>query len=138
MRSFDVEIEPCAGRTLAALSLFVHAAAAAAPWLTHVALPAAIALSLVAAGGLAATLARIPGRHCTLQAIAFDARNCRARLAGTRSFLPARLTARSRASPWLVSLELQIGRRRLGWLLPRGSLPPDQFRRLRARIRLSC
>jgi hypothetical protein len=138
MRSFDVAIEPRAGEALAALALVVHAAAAAAPWLAHVAAPAAIALSLAAAGGLAATLARIPGRHCTLQAVAFDARSCRARLVGTRCFVPARLAVRSRASPWLVSLELEVGRHRLGWLLPRGSLPPDQFRRLRARIRLSC
>lgn len=138
MTSFDVAVEPQATPRLAALALAVHAVAAASPWLAHVTPLAATVLSLLAAAGLVATLGRVPGPHCRLAAVAFDARGCRVRLAGTRAFLPARLGAGSRALPRLVSLELHADGRRLGWLLPRGSLPPGDFRRLRARIRMAC
>ena len=63
---------------------------------------------------------------------------CRVRLAGEHLYIPARVGGGSRAMPSLVYLEIRVGRRRLGWLLPRGSFPDDRFRRLKARVRLTC
>jgi hypothetical protein len=138
MKSFAVAIEPPAQPRLAALALAVHAVAAASPWLAHVAPPAAAALSLIALSGLVATLSRVPGRHCRLAAVAFDARGCRARIAGASAYGPACFGAGSRALPCLVSLELDVDGCRLGWLLPGWALAPGDFRRLRARIRMAC
>ncbi len=38
----------------------------------------------------------------------------------------------------LVALDIRTARGRLGWLLTRAATDPDQFRRLKARLRLSC
>ena len=120
------------------MALLLHLAAAASPWIARVTPPLAAALTVLALAGLALTLLRLPGRHCALAALLIDARGCRVRLRGRREFLPAELGAGSRAYPWLLLADIRTGSRRLGWLLPRGSLPAGQFRRLKARIRLSC
>lgn len=136
MRSFAFAIEPRPDPRLASIALAAHACAAGCPWIAHVPVLAAAVLSLLALLGFAATLARIPGPHCRLAAVVWDSTGCRARLAGSQTFVPAEPGAGSRAMAWLVSLELRVGTQRLGWLLPRGSLPDAAFRRLRARIRL--
>ncbi|MGH8197840.1 MAG: hypothetical protein ACRETI_06685 [Steroidobacteraceae bacterium] len=138
MTSFAAAIEPAAQPRLAAAVFFVHFLAASSPWLARSAPPLAVALSMLAIAGFVATLARVPGRHCRLAAIALDGRGCRARLAGEHAFQPAELSGGARAYAALVSLEIVVGGRRLGWLLPRAALPAADFRRLKARIRLSC
>jgi hypothetical protein len=138
MTSFAVAIEPAPVPRLAALALLLHLAAAATPWLARCQPLAAAPLSLLAIAGLFATLARIPGAHCALRAVAIDATGCRALLARQRTFRPAVFAAGTRALPALVVVDLAVDGRRRGWLLPRSSLPPDAFRRLKARIRLSC
>ena len=112
MTSFAVAIEPDESPRLAALALLLHLAAAASPWFARVAAP--------------------------LAALAIDARGCRVRLRGQQDFLVAELGTGSRAYPWLVHVDIRAGGRRFGWLVAAGSLPPGQFRRLKARIRLSC
>ena len=138
MTSFAVAIEPVASRRLAVLALLLHLAAAASPWFARVTPSLAAVLTVLALAGLALTLSRLPGGHSALAALVVDARGCRVRLHGQRVFLPAELGPSSRAYPWLVLADIRAGSRRLGWLLPRGSLPAGQFRRLKARIRLSC
>jgi hypothetical protein len=138
MRSFRVAIEPCEQPRLAAAAVLAHGLAASAPWIARVAAPLAIALTLLALAGLVMTLARVPGRHSRLAALVIDAQGCRARLAEGREWLPARLSAATRAFAPIVSIELEVGGRRLGWLLPRSAVPHSEFRRLKARIRLTC
>lgn len=138
MTSFAAAIEPAAQPRLAAAVFLVHILAAAVPWLARSAPALAVALSMLAIVGFVSTLARVPGRHCRLAAIAFDGRGCRARLAAQCAFVQAELGGGARAYASLVSLEVTVAGRRLGWLLPRGALPPDDFRRLKARIRLTC
>jgi hypothetical protein len=38
----------------------------------------------------------------------------------------------------LVVLDLRAEDERLGWLLPRAALGPEEFRRLKVRLRLTC
>jgi hypothetical protein len=138
MTSFTVALEPAAAPRLAAAAALLHLAAALAPWLARVPVPLAALLSLAAAASLAATLTRVPGRHCAIAALRLDGRGCCLRRTGSRRWLPAELGSGSRAYPWLVCLDIRAGGRRFGWLLPRGAVPEAAFRRLRARIRLSC
>jgi hypothetical protein len=80
----------------------------------------------------------MPGRHSRLMALAMGARRCRVRLSGRHVWLRARLGAGARAYASLVFVEVVVAGRRFGWLVTRASIPPDEFRRLKARIRLSC
>jgi hypothetical protein len=138
MTSFAVAIEPAGQPRLAAIVLLVHLAAAAFPWLARAEPVFAAMISILALTGLVATLARLPGPHCTLAAFAVDGRGCLARLTGGRGWRRAELSPGARAYASILHLEVMIDGRRLGWLLPRGSIPDPEFRRLKARIRLSC
>jgi hypothetical protein len=138
MTSFAVAIEPAGQPRLAAIVLAVHLAAAAFPWLARAEPVLAAALSILALAGLVPTLARLPGRHCPLAAISVNARGCRARLTGGRGWTRAALGPGARAYASVLHLELVIAGRRRGWLLPRGSIPDAEFRRLKVWIRLSC
>jgi hypothetical protein len=138
MRSFAVAVEPIAAPRLAAFATLFHVAAAASPWLARVPALLAAALCVIATASLALTLARLPGRHCALAALRIDGRGCRVRLAGSTRWQLAELGVRSRAYTRLVVVDVRTGGRHCGWLLPRGAAPAAQFRRLKARIRLSC
>jgi hypothetical protein len=138
MTSFAVRLDPAPVPRLAAGVLLVHALAALAPWLARVPAATGTALSLMALAGLVLTLCRLPGRHCSLAEVRHDGRCWSVRLAGSRGWLSAELGGASRAYPGLVYLRLQAGTRRTGWLLPSGSVPGPDFRRLKARIRLAC
>ena len=120
------------------MAFLAHLAAAASPWLARVAPPVAATLSLMAIVAFAWTLARIPGRHAALSACEFGSRGWRVRLRCSPAWLPAQLAPASRAYASIVLLELSASGRRYGWLLPRAAMPARQFRRLKARIRLSC
>lgn len=115
----------------------MHLLAAACPWFTRCPPGIAATLSLIAMLGLAATLARLPGRHCRLQGLSFrtDGWRFRQRESGEG---PASIGRGTRVHAGLIALELLAGRQRLGWLLPRRAMDPDQFRRLKARLRLAC
>jgi len=138
MTSFAVALEPAPAPRLAAGALFVHLAAAAAPWIARVpTLPAAL-LSAAALAGFAWTLARIPGRHARLAGVVIEDDGWRIRLRGAPGWVPAELGSGARAYAALAYLEVRAGERRFGWLLTPRGLPPGAFRRLKARIRLSC
>jgi len=138
MTSFAVAIEPPPQPRLAAVALLAHLLAAASPWFARCEPALAAALTAIAIAAFVATLGRIPGRHCALAAFTLDDRGCRVRLAGNDSFVPATIGNGTRAYPALAFVEVLVAGRRLGWLLPRRSLPRADFRRLKARIRLSC
>lgn len=138
MRSFAFVIEPAAQPRLAAALLLLHVAVAALPWLTRCPAPLALALGALTMAGFAGTLGQVPGRHCRLRAVAADTGGWRLRAAGDSGWLGARLGPQSRAFAGLVLLDVRAGRRRFGWLLTRQALPPAEFRRLKARIRLTC
>lgn len=138
MTSFSLLIEPQAEPRLAAYMLLAHAGAAASPWIAHCPPWVAAAASSLALAGLWASLARLPGRHCKLQTVAWDTRGWRLRFAGGENWLPASPTTASRAYAGVVLLELEAAGRRRGWLLSRGALPAGDFRRLKALIRLAC
>jgi len=138
MTSFAVAIEPRADPRLAALALLVHAAAAASPWIARCGTLLALALTVLAVLSLAATIARIPGPHCRLARFVVDADGCRARLGPCDADLSSTLGPGTRAYSGLVVLDVVVQGRRFGWLLRRSSLPADEFRRLKARIRLAC
>jgi hypothetical protein len=132
MTSFIVEIEPAAAPRLAGLALIVHLAAAASPWLARLPRWSAVALTAAAVASLAWSIAAVPGRHQRLEALRIDAAGCRVRLHGSR------LGSKSRAYAELAFLDIRMGKARLSWLLPRSAAPAGAFRRLKARIRLSC
>ena len=139
MTSFAAAIEPAASPRLTAVALLVHSLAAAAPWLARVDAPLAAPLTLAAIAGFALSLRRLPGRHCPLAAIDLDANgSCHARLSQSPQWLRAELGPSSRAYPSLAVVDIRVGDRRYGWVLPRAALPQNEFRRLKARIRLSC
>lgn len=138
MTSFAVAIEPRAEPRLAALALLFHAAVATSPWIAHCGTSLALALSVLALVSLAATIARTPGPHCRLARFEVDADGCRARLRPGDAELPTTLGPGTRAYSGMVVLDVVVQSRRHGWLLPRSSLPADEFRRLKARIRLAC
>lgn len=138
MTSFAVTLEPDPQPRLAALALVVHLAAAASPWVAHVATGPAVLMSLVALLGLASTLAAVPGRHHRLAELVLDAEGCRARMRDGRTWEPAAIGPRSRVMPGVVFLEIRSGGRRLAWLLPRDAVQAGAFRSLKARIRLTC
>jgi hypothetical protein len=138
MKSFAVRLEPVASPRLAAVVLLAHLTCAVLAWLVRVPAPIAALLSAIAMAGLPHSLSRLPGRHCRLAAARHDGRRWMVRLAGSRRWLPAELEMSSRAYPALVHAAFRAGGRRLGWLLPPGSVPDDAFRRLKARIRLAC
>ena len=139
MTSFAAAIEPAASPRLAAVVLLVHLLAAVAPWLARVQPPLALLLTLAATAGFALSLRQLPGRHCRLSAVdlSIDGR-CHARLAHSPEWLRAELGPGSRAYPSLAVVDIRAGGRRYGWVLPRETLSPAAFRRLKARIRLSC
>jgi hypothetical protein len=138
MTSFAFVIEPGSQPRLAAWLLFLHAALALCPWLARCPAPLAAALTTMAIVGFCLNLAWVPGRHCRLQAITVDGSGCRVRMAGAADWQRATLGAATRAYRDCVLLDLRIAGRRAGWLLQRGAVPADTFRRLKARVRLSC
>jgi hypothetical protein len=138
MTSFAVAIEPDAAPRVAAAALAAHAAAAAGPWTAGVPAPLAIPLSLLSIAAIGWTLAALPGVHHRLAAIELDGKGCRVRMRRSDAWVPAELGARSRAYPAVVLLDIRVSGRRQAWVLTRASVPADPFRRLKARIRLSC
>jgi hypothetical protein len=136
MTSFALAIEPPAEPRLAAWLLLLHAAVAASPWLARCPPPLAALVSALAAAGFCCNLARVPGSHCWLQALALDDGGCRVRLAGDPRWLPAELGGATRAYADCVLIEVRVAGRRRGWLLRRRALAPEAFRRLKVRIRL--
>jgi hypothetical protein len=137
MTSFAIAIEPVARPRLATLLLLAHGFAAVGPWIAHCPPLLAAGLSLLALAGLPLSLARVPGPHCLLQGLRNDADGCRVRLLGEEGFLAATIGPGTRATAAFVVLEVVANGRRCGWLLPRGAVPADEFRRLKALIRLS-
>lgn len=138
MTSFSLAIEPRAEPRLAACLLLAHAAAAASPWIAHCPPWLAAGASALALVGLGASLARLPGRHCRLQAVAWDAGGWRLRISGRVDWLPAAPRVASRAYAGVVVLQFTAAGRQYGWLLSRNALPDGDFRRLKALIRLAC
>ena len=138
MTSFAFVIEPGSQPRLAAGLLLLHAGMALYPWLARCPVPLAGALTTLAIAGFCLNLARVPGRHCRLQALAMEGSRCRVRLAGEADWQTAALGADTRAYRDCVLLDLRVAGRRAGWLLLRGAVPADSFRRLKARVRLSC
>lgn len=138
MTSFACRLEPRSARRLAAAAVLLHATVAASPWMLGV--PAALAamLSAVALLGLPSTLSCLPGPHHRVAALLADADRCRLWLAGQPEPGSATLGRGSRAFAQFAFVELESGSGRHAWLLPRSSLPPAAFRRLKALIRLTC
>jgi hypothetical protein len=137
MKSFAFVIEPTPQPRLASGLLLLHAGVAAMPWFTRCPPSLALVLVVLAFLGFARNIGRVPGRHCRLQAVAVDSGGWRVRMAGETAWQAATLCRASRAQAGGVLLELRSGRLRLGWLLPRRSLPAADFRRLKARIHLT-
>jgi hypothetical protein len=138
MTSFAVTLEPAPQPRLAALALVVHVAAAASPWVAHVAAGPALLMSLAALIGLASTLAAVPGRHHRLAELVLEGKGCRVRIRDGRTWEPAEIGPRSRALASLVFLDIRAGGRRISWLLPRDAVEAGAFRTLKARVRLTC
>lgn len=137
MTSFAIAIEPAAQPRLAALLLLTHGFAAASPWIARCPPLLAAGLSLLALAGLLGSLARVPGPHCALQGLQLDPGGCRLRLLGQDRLLPGTIGPGTRATAAIIALDVVADGRRIGWLLPRGALPADEFRRLKVLLRLS-
>ena len=126
---FRSELVPCPG--LAAGLALVCLGAAALPWLAGVPAGPALLLSALALAPLPSALRSVPGRGCAFTAVAHGP--------GGLSLPPAapavRLLPSTRIFPALVVLVAEIGgRRRILWI-PRQSLPPADFRRLKVALR---
>jgi hypothetical protein len=138
MTSFAVEIEPADAPRLAFAALAVHAFAAACPWIARVPAGLAALLSAVALLGFVSTLAAVPGRQHRFAAFALDGSGCRVRLRDSATWQPAELGRGSRAFAGIVCLDVRTNGRRVAWVLPRATVATAAFRRLKARIRLTC
>jgi hypothetical protein len=138
MTSFAVAVEPADAPRLAFAALAVHLFAAACPWIARVPAGLASLLSVVALLGLASTLAAVPGRQHRLAALALDGTGCRVRLRGSANWQPAGVGRGSRVFAGIICLEVRTGGRRIAWVLPRATAAPAAFRRLKARVRLTC
>ena len=138
MTSFALAIEPAAQPRLAAWLALLHAAVSLAPWVARCPAPLAVTLTVLALAGFWSSIAWVPGRHCDLRAVALDGSGCRVRLAGETAWRAAAFGAGTRAYPDCVLLDVRVAGHRVGWLLPRGAVPAAAFRRLKARIRLTC
>ena len=137
MTSFPVDCEPRPEPRLVAAALMLHVSAAVLPWATRCTTWLAVSLSLFALASFAATLARLPGRHCRLQGLAIRGADWRARQVGNGGEGPGRVGPGTRVYAGVVVLDLVVGRSRLGWLLTRRAMDSCQFRRLKARLRLA-
>ncbi|TAK52919.1 MAG: hypothetical protein EPO25_12280 [Gammaproteobacteria bacterium] len=137
MNSFPVELEPPASPRLAAMLSLLHLAAAALPWMTHCARLLAVSLSGMALAGLAASLAGIPGPHRWLRRAGCRDGRWQVWLAGLDRPHEARIGPATRVHAGWVFLDLRTDAGRLGWLLQRAAVEPDEFRRLKARLRLA-
>jgi len=138
MKSSVLSIEPRDQPRLAAAALILHLFAAAFPWITRCPPWLGAVLSLVALCGLVATLARVPGPHCPLRGVLCHGDSWRVMLAGHVRDTAAELAPDTRVYAGLIVLSFRVGRRRVGWLLPRDSLEAAQFRQLKARLRMAC
>lgn len=126
---FRSELAPCPG--LAAGLALVCLGAASLPWLAGVPVGPALLLSALALAPLPSMRRSVPGRGCAFTAVAHGP--------GGLSLPPSAPAARplpsTRVLPALVLLVAEVdGRRRVLWI-PRGSLPPADFRRLKATLR---
>jgi hypothetical protein len=138
MTSFALAIEPAPQPRLAAWLLLLYGAVSFGPWLAHCPPPLATMLTWAALAGFWSGLSWVPGRHSRLRAVALDGGGCRVRLAGETTWRAAALGAATRAYPDCVLLDLRVAGQRVGWLLSRSAVPAEAFRRLKARIRLTC
>jgi len=138
MTSYPVEIEPRPVRHLAAVAMLLHVAAALLPWATRCPAWLAALLSLIAIAALAATIGSLPGRRGRLRSLAWRGDAWFVRLAGEACERPAVPGPATRVHADLITLDVATAQGRLGWLLTRRAVDPDQFRRLKARLRLAC
>ena len=138
MTSFAARIEPAPQPRLAAALFLLHSLAAALPWMAGCQPGLATIATLLALAGLPRTLASVPGSHNGLRRLQVDGRGCQAWTAAAGPGCPARLGPACRVCPGLVGLDLRSDGRKRAWLLPRTALPPAEFRRLKARLRLAC
>lgn len=137
MNSFPVELEPEASPRLAAMLLLLHLAAAALPWMTHCTRLLALSLSGMVLAGLVVSLAGLPGPHRRLQRAGCRDGRWQVRLQGLDRPYRARVGPATRVHAGWVFLDLRTEVGRLGWLLQRAAVQPDEFRRLKARLRLA-
>ena len=138
MTSFALRIEPAPAPRLAAGFLLLHVALVAAPWIARCPALLALALSSLAVAGFWLNLRRVPGGPGRLRAFELDGERCRAQLATVVDWLPAEVGSGTRAAADWVLLDVRVAGGRAGWLLTRGTVPSAEFRRLKARVRLSC
>jgi hypothetical protein len=126
---FRSELAPCPG--LAAGLALVCLAAAALPWLAGAPLGPALLLSALALAPLPSARRAVPGRGCAFTVVAHGPGG----LTLPPSMPALRLLPSSRVFPALVVLVAELdGRRRVLWI-PRQSLPPADFRRLKVAVR---
>jgi hypothetical protein len=137
MTSFAIVLEPPANPRLAALACALHLTAAASPWAAHVPASLAAVSTLVALASLMSTLAAVPGPHNRLLGLVRDGRGWHIRMR-EGSWRPAELGPRSRVLGGFAFLDIRSGGRRHAWLVAGNTVPADSFRRLKARIRLTC
>jgi hypothetical protein len=137
MTSFAIAIEPAANPRLAFLACALHLAAAASPWVAWVPPWLAVPLTLTALASLASTLGAVPGPHHRLARLARHGQGWCIRLR-TGAWQAAEMGSGSRAFGGVVFLDIRACGRRYAWLLTRDSVPAASFRRLKARVRLTC
>lgn len=125
---FRSDLSPCP--ELAAGLASACLAAAALPWLAGVPAGPALLLSALALAPLPTVRRSVPGRGCAFKAVVHGP--------GGLSLAPAtpalHLLPSTRVFPALVLLVAELdGRRRVLWI-PRRSLPPAEFRRLKVAV----
>lgn len=138
MNSFPVELEPAACPRLAAGLGVLHLAAALLPWVTRCAALTAVSLSGLAVAGLWLSIVRTPGAHNPLRRVACRHGQWYLWLGESGPAIAAVPGPGTRVYSGWVVLDLRAGGSRFGWLLPRPATSPDDFRHLKARLRLAC
>ncbi|MCC7197931.1 MAG: hypothetical protein IT483_00315 [Gammaproteobacteria bacterium] len=136
MQSLPLAIEPPACPAWQLVAGGLHGAAAAIPWLAGCTPGVAALLSLTALAALPWTLAAIPGRFSRVVALRAERGRVSVRLRDgsevAADVLPSSWAARDG-----VLLRLSWDGGSAAWWLPRTAVPGDDFRRLKAGIRLA-
>ena len=111
-----------------------HGLAAAVPWAAGCSTPVALALSVACLATLPWALSGVPGPGCRVRGLRRVPAGWQARLQDGR-WVPAEVTVATRVLPGLVVCGLKVAGHRIGWWVPRRSLPAAQFRRLKVAMR---
>lgn len=136
MSCWDVVVEPRAGHRLLAAAAVTHTAAAWVPWLAGCDVTLAAVLSSAALASLLPTLRCIPGPWSRIRSLRVDADGWKASLTDGRT-VAVTVGKATRVYRDTVVIRVASGLPGASWVVTRGSVDRESFRRFKVRLRAS-